>query len=794
MKNIIKVIKILVLTPLLCIGFTFNTNGQTSSDTIDIYQTNVFIDIPDISINNVTAWTELEVVNLINNTTSINFDLTDSLTVDSVLVDNQMTTFTHSNHQLKVIFSAPVIVNDSLNIKVFYHGAFEKDPNGFGGNYFTTNYAYNVGVSLTTTPHSYGRAWHPCFDNFVEKSPYTITIKCDTAFTSFCTGNKILDSTSLNSRYTTWQLDQPVSSYLTGFAVSDYETLQWDYISPIYSDTTPVIIGARAIDTQNVKLSFQNLNNAVEIYENKYGEYQWDRIGYVMTPFPYGAMEHATNVVYPLVTIAGGSLAYETLYAHELAHHWWGDYITCEDSKEMWINEGMARFSEFIFLENLYGQIAYKEEVYDNHYDVLLKHYIIDEGYYPIADVPQEFTYGETTYNKGADIIYNLRGYLGDSLFFIGLKGVLDSAKWGTLSSLDFQNYMGNTIGVDLSDFFNGWVFQPGFPDFDIDSYTVSGTAGNYILDINIIQKLRGLTVYHQNVPLVLTVMDNNNVEHHFDISVSGALTAVSLNLNFMPVNYYLNKDRIINYATTVVESTINQTPTSFSQSNLYNAKTYSSNYTLDLRIENHWVEATGTSPSHIILSKDRYWKVDGNMTTSEPFEFRLYFNGQPNSYNYDINLVNFVGNSFNEDSLVIMYRPTPNDNWEIYPYVSYNPLGAETDAWALFSIDSVSVPGQFTFGYKLYNAGLDKVNHKKSNLIVYPNPVDDKLKIANLPTKNTMFYTYKIIDEQGKLIAKGVFNILEQNDIDVSQLPKGVYIIKLTNDETEFNQKFVKG
>jgi aminopeptidase N len=390
----------------------------------------------------------------------------------------------------------------------------------------------------------------------------------------------------------------------------------------------------------------------------------------------------------------------------------------------MWINEGSARFSEFVFLDGLYGQSAYHDEVYNNHYDVLKQHYIIDSGYYAIANVPENFTYGETTYNKGADVLYNLRGYLGDSLFFLGLRGVLDSAKWSNLSSTDFKNYMGNTINIDLTDFFDGWVFQPGFPDFDIDSYTISGTTGSYILDINIRQQLRGLNVFHQNVPLILTLVDANDIEHDYNIMVSNQLTPISLNISFLPKIYFLNKNRVINYATTVVEATLNNQSQSLSQANIFTFKTYNSSSLVDVRVENHWTGAFGNHPTNIVLSKDRYWNIEGKMTPTDKVRFNLFFNGKQNSFNYDINLKNFVGASFVEDSLVLMYRQTQNDNWEIYTDVVFNSLGDNTDAYCRFEVENVSNSGQFTFGYKMYGASITEINSENSSIIVYPNPV----------------------------------------------------------------------
>jgi aminopeptidase N len=102
-----------------------------------------------------------------------------------------------------------------------------------------------------------------------------------------------------------------------------------------------------------MKNSFIHLQDAFDNHEAWFGHHRWDRVGYCLTG--QGAMEHATNISYP-VSITNGSLTYETTMAHELAHHWFGDQITCARAEEMYLNEGFAEYISYLFLERVYDR------------------------------------------------------------------------------------------------------------------------------------------------------------------------------------------------------------------------------------------------------------------------------------------------------------------------------------------------------------------------------------------------------------------------------------------------------
>jgi len=207
------------------------------------------------------------------------------------------------------------------------------------------------------------------------------------------------------------------------------------------SGQIPIQFVAKAQDTSATKTALQYVGQAVDAFEFWFGPYQWDKVGYVLAS--NGAMEHATLIAYPDRTVRNGNqFANNRLMAHELAHHWWGDYMTVRQASDMWVKEGTAEYSAHLFVEYAFGQEEFIDFVKDNHYDVLHGAHLADGAYYAISGMPQSNTYGVHTYNKGASMIHNLRGYLGDSLFRVGTQSLLETYAYDAADAVQFRDQM----------------------------------------------------------------------------------------------------------------------------------------------------------------------------------------------------------------------------------------------------------------------------------------------------------------------------------------------------------------
>lgn len=754
--------------------------SNTRSDTIDVLNYKVYLDITDYGNQKIAGSCEVQFVSLKNNITVLDLDLL-QMTVDSITSQGQLLAFTYSDTLLSVTLPLALNMEDTSSVIVYYNGSPQGDASGWGGWYFQGNYAYNLGVGFDADPHNYGRVWHPCFDNFIERATYDFSILTNAGKTSYANGYIVNDQVvGADSLVRTWRMDSPIPTYLACIAVGNYTHVYQDYVSSVTANTTPVFLISEPADTNNFKASFTNLHGAIEAFEVGYGPYLWDKVGFHLVPFNSGAMEHATSIAYPRST-ANGALTYETLMAHELAHHWWGNLVTCRTAEDMWINEGMASYSERLFLEYLYGYDAYINDIKLNHKEVLHHAHISDGGYFALSGVPHQITYGDHSYNKGADVAHALRGYLGDSLFFVGLKSFLAANVYQDVDATDFMNHLNTINGIDVTDFFNDWIFNPGFPHFSIDSTMVSVSGGGYTVDVFVKQKLKSAPNFYSNVPLEITFMDDDWQEYTASFIMSGQSDNFQFTVPFSPVTSYLNGADKISQAVTGENVVITSAGIKDKSYPMFKVTTTDVLDSAFLRLEHHWVSPDPFKDNlkgyRYSLSQERYWRVVGLSNIGLEASGRIFLNGTTSSSgNLDNNLVAESG--FTEDSLRVFYRANAAAEWEVVNGYSINTLGSATNGNAYINID-VLLPGEYTFGWENGYVGVEEeIVEQLFN--IYPNPAQETVNI-DLSDYDSGEYTIGIYDMNGKLL-KNKISVATQIFLDISDLSNGQYLVSVLN------------
>ena len=677
--------------------------AQTNSDTIDILEYEINLDITDFISKMIRGNCKITFTPKMDGINTINLDLL-KLTIDSVTSGAGFLTFNYNDTLLEVNFGSTFNLGDTGEVIVYYRGSPQIDPSGWGGFYFLGNYAFNLGVGFDSDPHNYGRVWFPCFDNFVERSTYQFNIITSGGKKAFCNGylagETVLSGDTVSRR---WKMDYEIPTYLACVAVSDYETVSMTHNG--INGAIPIELYGRAPDTVNLKNSFANLGGAISAFENSYGPYRWNKVGYSLVPFSSGAMEHATNIAYPR-DAADGSLFFEDLMAHELSHQWWGNLATCESAGEMWLNEGMASYSEFLFNEKVYDKDAYMQLVRTNHEYVMHLVHINENGYRALVGIPHEYTYGDHVYKKGADVAHTLRGYLGDSLFFFGLKSFLANNQFTHINSARFRDHLTNATGVDLYDFFDKWVFRPGFPHFSIDSVQITPNGPNFNVKVYVKQKLTAATAYFKNAPLEITFYDAGWNSQTVTMIIPGAAASASYTIPFNPVFTAINADGKISDAISSDMKVLN-TPGNYKFVNNQGAhlsvNVSSITDSALLRVEHNWTAPDPfIGPSKYKLCPNRYWKIDGIFPSVYSMNGTVFYDGRqpatpPYSSYYDHGL--FKDSTDHEDSLVLLYRQDAGKNWGEYAFYIKNII-SPNDKWGQILIDSI-VAGEYVFALK---------------------------------------------------------------------------------------------
>jgi peptidase M1-like protein/type IX secretion system substrate protein len=774
------------------------------SDTIDILHTDIQLDLSDKQNKNISGTCSLTILPKLNDVKHLYLDLL-QLNIDAVKLDTANLNYQYNDTLIHIRLPKGFDTTDTFTVGIQYHGQPKTDNSGWGGFYFTGNYAFNLGVGFAADPHNFGRTWFPCLDNFTEKSTYSMEIITDSTEMAMCSGLLRMSNPLPDGKTEwLWELSEPVPSYLVSMAVANYTPVQSQYQG--ISSTFPVWLNATPTDSAKMKNSFVHLPDAIAAFEQAYGPQPFGKVGFTLVPFNGGAMEHATNIAYPRFA-ADGSRTYETLMAHELSHHWWGDFMTCATAEDMWLNEGWASYSENIFLEYVYGRQRYKKVVRDNHNDVLHRAHIRDDGFRALSGLPHAYTYGDHAYNKGADVAHTLRGYLGDTLFYTCIKGFLQQYAFDNASSLDFMQYMKLCAGPEMEDFFKDWVFQPGFPHFSIDSVLTEPDGNGFLVKVFIRQRLYAAPNYYDNIPLEITFMDNQWNKTTKKITMKGRCGIFNVSLPFEPVFTAIDMEERISDAISDEYHVFNAT-TFTQQTDAYLAYQYIdfSTDSILIRTEHNWVapDRMKNKINGLHLNDRRYWKIDGIFPADATINAKILYNGANNTQG---NLDNhWITNS--EDSIVLMYRSSAADDWEIYPDYILNTLGSKTDKMGQIIFTGIQ-KGEYALAIYDHsrqdslqsdipatctdlNTSVREREKKQIHFVLSPNPANEIVRLDWLSGFNPN--QIKLTGINGQVA--GVWNIESQSGsftFPVKQLPEGIYLVQvITNGKIMGSQKLI--
>lgn len=754
---------------------------NSRSDTVDVLKYTINLDFTDMDNQQIKGNCKVDFTPKIDGVSNLRLDLLE-LIVDSVVNSTGNLLFTYNDTLLSIDLGLSLTTNDSSYVTVYYHGSPQQDATGWGGFYFQGNYAFNLGVGFDANPHNYGRVWFPCFDNFVERSAYEFNMITSAGKKAHCNGVLISENViSGDTIIRKWVMNEEIPSYLVCVTVADYATIHQSHNGLLGS--IPIELVARPSDTTNMKNSFIHLPNAIDIYETGYGPYRWNKVGFSLVPFGSGAMEHATNIAYPL-SAANGTLGSETLMAHEFAHHWWGDLVTCETAGDMWINEGMATYSEYLFTEKVYDYETALEEIKNSNKSIIQYLNLNEGGYMPISGVPHEYTYGDRVYKKGALMAHNMRAYLGDSLFFYGLNEVTNTFKFKSMNSEQFRDELTLKTGVDMTPFFNDWIFSPGYAHYEIDSTKITPNGVNYDVEIFIEQKLRGNSVFHTQTPIEITFYDNNWNRVKRRVITNGQFSSATVTIPFQPVLTLLNEDNKLNQARTDDRLVIKSAGTKTLSRSLFNITTTSITDSALLHIEHHWVkpDAIHNNPNNYRISESRYWSVKGILPADIDATAKIYFDGRYNSGYLDVDLA-----PVNGDSLILLYRENPTQDWTLYPYYTKTTL-SPTIAYGWMTIDSLLL-GDYAFANGDLTVGTTEIALNKKEVKVYPNPSDSFVTVQL--AKSIKNSTVQVYDLTGKLIIEQpIFDTLKINTSDLD--PQTYILLVIKEGKSIYNQKLV--
>ncbi|GAB3689266.1 M1 family metallopeptidase [Actinocorallia lasiicapitis] len=389
------------------------------------------------------------------NLSSFNFDFHGPLTVDAIVVGSNPATFTRTGDQeLVVTPKYGISAGATFSATVTYHGVpqrIDDDALGISGWIATPDgaVALNQPIGAAT--------FFPVNDTPLDKATYSYTITTPSNLTAIANGEQGEKVTADGLTTVKWKMKQPMSSELAMVAIGKYDVTTGRTDAGIRSITA---IDSTLVNSPTLSKTFFDQSNDVTDWVAKTWGAPWPfaSTGGIVDPRSVGyALETQGR---PYYEVRGpGRLPSGTLLAHELGHQYFGDSVTPKQWKDIWLNEGYASYTEWLYTEAQGGQSA--DDSFDDTYGQPASAHV---WALPMADPGRDNIFDEVVYDKGAMTLHALRKQIGDQAFFDLSRTWVTKYKYSNASTEDYVALAQQISGQDLTAFFAKWAYNPGKP------------------------------------------------------------------------------------------------------------------------------------------------------------------------------------------------------------------------------------------------------------------------------------------------------------------------------------------
>lgn len=510
MKRLLR-LQLLFLT--ILIVTSANTYAQSSGGVLSPEQAAYDVNYYDLDLTiDHTAQTisgslmcRVEIVNPID---TLVLDLDNRFSVTSTLfkIENGnfvSVGFTHTNGKLNIELPVLIIPGNMLSVQVFYNGTPRVAPNPpwNGGFVWDTTPAGDPWIGVACEFEG-ADLWWPCKDHPSDE-PDSMSMSFTVSDPLICVSNgRFMGSTANGNNSTTfdWFISTPINNYNVTIYAAEYALIEDTYES-ITGDSIPFFFWVLPEDSATAANWMDVFLTEFNFHESISGPFPFGTDKHGWAHAPYWGMEHQTIIAYGH-DFSVNSWGFDYIHYHELAHEWWGNLITAKDFADIWIHEGMATYTEALYVEFLSGMDSYHQYMdnmrpNNNHSSPLA----------PREELTADQGFALSPYYRGASVMHTLRYHLGDDVFFNLFKRWVypDSTDYDNtngrlcriLSTEDMKEQAEEVTGLDLEPFFEAFFREAAYPILhvvrEINETTFTWeTENNIPLDVDIPIRVNG--------------------------------------------------------------------------------------------------------------------------------------------------------------------------------------------------------------------------------------------------------------------------------------------------------------
>ncbi len=457
--------------------------------------------------------------------------------------------FEHQGKKLLVEFPRELARGATADLVIRYSLDYS-DQKGQG---LTYSPAKPDAPSLTTQfpqVHAQGQAesnsrWFPCLDHPSERLTTELIVHVEDGYEVVSNGRLVSRGPSDLPGAVRWQWlqDKPHAAYLVTLVIGKLARVEVggpDSARP----GLPMPVFTPHGTEANVASTFSQTAEMIAFFERRFGvPYPWDQYAQcIVRDFAAGGMENTSCTLLLLSAsreMAPGRL--DDLIAHEIAHQWFGDLVTCRSWDHLWVQEGWATFSEALWQEHkaspegeVKSRAAYQRAILSNYRGQRARNRASAPGSPAIVsnrftDPERVFRKSDDPYSKGAVILHMLRARLGDEVFFRGAKLYLERYAFKTVETDDFRRVLEEVSGESLERFFGQWCLRPGLPRLNVEQ-TWDEASSTLTVSVEQTQAIdRHNPAYAFTLPVLIKISESESRWMHIDMDARSASGSVVL-------------------------------------------------------------------------------------------------------------------------------------------------------------------------------------------------------------------------------------------------------------------------